>query len=196
MSFSQATDPSPEATVRVPAGWLPHVHADKTFWFWYPRDWSSSRPLSDGSCLALRSDRVLAEVFVLGPPKDKPDAAVFAAGIFKKSIVESHPDARVRREGNYSPPALDLVDALARMASLGLMSGYGFVTDMLRPTNGHRFTVEYYEQNRVKSVTDCFSLHLRDMVVQVNMKTLASHYQFEFLNFEQVATSFVLGRFA
>jgi hypothetical protein len=45
-------------------------------------------------------------------------------------------------------------------------------------------------------MTDCFSLHRGDLVVQVNMKTLASDYDRQSLDFERVAASVMLGKFA
>lgn len=196
MWFTRTKDPKHASAGHIPSGWLPHVHRDKIFWLWHPPEWSIAKPLSGGSCLALTSECVLAEVFCLRPPEDNPESAAFASDVLKKSIIKSHPDARVVRAGNYSPPEADLPGLLGRMKALGLMGGYGFITEMMRPVDGFLFTVNYQEPGNFKSTTDCFSLHRGDLVVQVNMKTLASDYDRQSLDFERVAASVMLGKFA
>ena len=189
--------------MRVDQDWLPHVNPDGVYWFWAPSKWSNTSPLSQGSFFALSSPEgdILLEVFVLGVGT-KPKAAGVVESIMKRSLSEDHPGLRVKREGLYPLEEVDGSDALARMQGLRLMEGYGFITRMYPAASCHLLTVEYPERATQAGGTttmvtmDCFFLHREDLVLQLNMKTLSSHYAMWARTFGQIAASARLGRFA
>lgn len=184
--------------IQVPAAWLPHVHRERIFWFWTPNDWSVTNPISNESCFALRTPNVLLEVTALRPREvpDNTNPAVFIAGFLKQSIIDSHPDTRVIQEGPHTPPAFDKSDALLRMKSFGLLAGYDFVAEMLRPESGYRIIFDYGEEESFQSTTDCYSLYRGDLVLLLNMKTTSSLYSKQGPIFEQVASTVMMGSLA
>lgn len=189
--------------LKIPDGWQPYVHLDKSYCIWVPPEWSITSPLSKGSCFALLApdDEVFMEVFVLGAgPKAISTAEV--ESVFRIALLKDHPDMQVIREGPYQLDEVDASDALSRMNALSLVDGYGFVKEMCPSTCCYRLTVAYAEKARSglgkppKTTTDGFFLGRGDLVVVLNMKTLSFLYAKWARTFEQIAANAKLGRFA
>jgi hypothetical protein len=178
--------------MKVPERWAPHLPLGGRFWFWAPADWQITTPLSGGSCYALARNAVLLEAFLLRAPSDNLNPATFFGGIAKQGHLERFPGARVLRDAPYALQPFDVEDALRRLLMERPREECIEAAGKVPPANGYRCTFESKEGPRQRMVTDCYSLHRGDSVLQLNIKTFLDSFGPLHSEFEQIVTTVMM----
>jgi hypothetical protein len=185
--------------LQISSKWLPAVHPNGIYSFWHPAEWERVKPQSDASFFALRSVRIFLEVIVLGTGAD-PTGASKVGEILRTSLTDAHPDCRIIRAGPYQQETIDDNEALSQRRAMDRSGEIDFVTKMKPSTSGYRMIAEKYRDRLIHpknavadTITDYFSLHRDDFVLQLNFKTLSSDHARYVREFETVAASAKLG---